>query len=644
MSRETYRPDIDGLRAVAVLAVVIYHAFPTALPGGFTGVDIFFVISGYLISGILFKSLSEEKFSFSEFYARRIRRLFPALITVLALCLGYGWLILLPSEYQQLGKHTAAGALFIQNFIFWKEVGYFDSAASLKPLLHLWSLAIEEQYYIIFPPLLIVLWKWKNKLSISGVLGLLLICSFIANLVMSYQNKASDFFLLTYRAWEFLGGSLLAWRHYNIGESRRISCNWMSSVGAIFIVLGLAAIDQDAPYPGWRALLPVMGTLLLIAAGKQATINRFFLSHPVAIWIGLISYPLYLFHWPIFSFLHIVKGENPGGFYLAVGILLSFVCSILTYYLIEKKIRHYSSRWTVPALITAFLLTGLIGLLISKEVIVPKHNTVSLAKVSQAIKDNGVQDGFETIPDTKFGKIRRIGGDGLQTVFLGDSHMQQYAPRMDVILENANNESRGAIFIAAPATLPIQGLVTPEWNNGQDLMVSFWKEVKENPKIDRVVIGARWGTNAFSSNSKCHYNGLSLSDPSSLEVVMWELEKNVRILQEMGKTVYLLLNIPTGFELDPKNLYVRGFISPISSGVRRLKVADFLQIDKPFRDKLLAISQSTGAIIIDPIPSLSENNFCTAVNADGPIRCDDSHLRPSYVREHVKYLDATVNP
>jgi peptidoglycan/LPS O-acetylase OafA/YrhL len=643
MSKETYRPDIDGLRAVAVLAVVIYHAFPKALPGGFVGVDIFFVISGYLISGILFKSLSNGTFSFAEFYSRRIRRLFPALVTVLVLCLGYGWLVLLPSEYQQVGKHTAAGALFIQNIIFWKEVGYFDSAASLKPLLHLWSLAVEEQYYIIFPPLLIVLWRCKKKCSIGSILVILLFVSFIANLAMSYQNKASDFFLLTYRAWEFLGGSFLAWQHYSIGETRRCSCNRRSILGALFIVVGLAAIGQGAPYPGWRALLPVTGTLLLIAAGKQAMINKFFLSHPVAIWIGLISYPLYLFHWPIFSFLHIVKGENPGGFYLAVGILLSFVFSILTYYFIEKKIRHNSSRWTVPALTTAFLFTGLIGLLTWKEIIVPKHNNLDFIKVSKAIKDNVVQDSFEIIPDTKYGKIRRIGGNGQQTVFLGDSHMQQYAPRMDVILGNGNNESRGAIFIAAPATLPIQGLVTPDWNNGQDLMVSFWKEVKENPKIDRVVIAARWW-GAFSSNSKAHYYGLSLSDPSSLEVIMKELEKNVRILQEMGKKVYLLVDIPTGSELDPKNLYVRGFISPISSGVRRLKVADFLQIDKPFGDKLLAISQSTGATIIDPIPFLSENNFCIAVNEDGPIRCDDSHLRPSYVREHVKYLDATVKP
>jgi len=154
-----YRLDIDGLRAVAVLGVVIYHAFPWVIPGGFIGVDIFFVISGYLISGILYKAHHEGGFSFKEFYARRIRRLFPALITMLVVTLGYGWLILLPDEFRQLGKHVAAGTLFIQNFVFWKESGYFDIHANLKPLLNLWSLAVEEQFYIFFPLLMLLLWN-----------------------------------------------------------------------------------------------------------------------------------------------------------------------------------------------------------------------------------------------------------------------------------------------------------------------------------------------------------------------------------------------------------------------------------------------------------------------------------------------------
>ncbi|MCE9587152.1 MAG: acyltransferase, partial [Verrucomicrobia bacterium] len=206
-----YRSDIDGLRAVAVLGVVIYHAFPWVIPGGFIGVDIFFVISGYLISGILYKGHNAGNFSFKEFYARRIRRLFPALITVLVITMAYGWVILLPDEFEQLGKHVAAGTLFIQNIVFWQESGYFDTSASLKPLLHLWSLAVEEQFYIFFPPILLLI--WKRKWPIASIMLVLLVISLGCNLWMSVHAGTADFFLTPYRAWEFLGGSLLAWWH-----------------------------------------------------------------------------------------------------------------------------------------------------------------------------------------------------------------------------------------------------------------------------------------------------------------------------------------------------------------------------------------------------------------------------------------------
>jgi len=168
-------------------------------------VDIFFVISGYLISGILYKGVREGDFSFREFYERRVRRLFPSLITVMLLCIGYGYFVLLSDEYRQLGKHVAAGTLFIQNFVFWQESGYWDVASSLKPLLHLWSLAVEEQFYIIFPPLLLLI--WKRKWPVAPIFWLLLIASLIANLVMSRQSREADFYLTSYRAWEFLGGA-----------------------------------------------------------------------------------------------------------------------------------------------------------------------------------------------------------------------------------------------------------------------------------------------------------------------------------------------------------------------------------------------------------------------------------------------------
>src|SRR3954462_920038 len=203
-----YRPDVDGLRAVAVLAVLAYHAFPSVLPGGFAGVDVFFVISGYLITGIIIEDLARERFTYANFYWRRIRRIFPALILVLVTCLALGWLVLLPDEYAQLGKHVAAGAGFVSNIALWREAGYFDSAAELKPLLHLWSLGVEEQYYLVWPLFLFLFKKQSNRMlwMILGIGAL----SFILNILMVSRYPTAAFYLPVTRFWELLAGSLLA--------------------------------------------------------------------------------------------------------------------------------------------------------------------------------------------------------------------------------------------------------------------------------------------------------------------------------------------------------------------------------------------------------------------------------------------------
>lgn len=319
---------------MAVLAVVIYHAFPAALPGGFSGVDIFFVISGYLISGILYSGLYKDKFSFAEFYSRRIRRLFPALVTMFLLTLGAGYYYLLSDEFEQLGKHMASSCIFIQNIVFLNEAGYFDTSADLKPLLHLWSLAVEEQFYIFFPPFLILF--WKKKWPLFWILAGLFVLSFVANLFMAQKNPAADFFLTHYRCWELIAGAMLAMRSFLQNRTSRY-CHLYSALGIIFVLTGLVFLNKGDLYPGWRAVLPVTGTLLLIAAGPSAFINKWVLSNPISIWVGLISYPLYLFHWPILSFLHILKGAHPDPRSVFIALALSFVLAFLTYVLIEKK-------------------------------------------------------------------------------------------------------------------------------------------------------------------------------------------------------------------------------------------------------------------------------------------------------------------
>ena len=232
LSHSKYRPDIDGLRAIAVLSVVAFHAFPSWIRGGFIGVDVFFVISGYLISTIIFENLDKGTFSFSEFYSRRIRRIFPALLLVLIACFAFGWFALLADEYKQLGKHIAAGAGFISNFILWNESGYFDNSADAKPLLHLWSLGIEEQFYIVWPLLLWFVWKRKfNLLTITIVLA---VASFILNLKGVKQDMVATFYSPQPRFWELLCGSLLAWftlyKKYTFSVIKSKIDVWLSSI------------------------------------------------------------------------------------------------------------------------------------------------------------------------------------------------------------------------------------------------------------------------------------------------------------------------------------------------------------------------------------------------------------------------------
>jgi peptidoglycan/LPS O-acetylase OafA/YrhL len=337
-----YRPDIDGLRAIAVLSVVAYHAFPHAARGGFTGVDVFFVISGYLISGLIFEDLRRGRFSFLRFYARRFRRIFPALIVMLAACLVYGAVALAPDEFRELGKQAAAGAGFSSNLLQWSQAGYFDQQATSKPLLHLWSLGVEEQFYFAWPIILVMLYGRARRFAY--VCGSLLLLSFALNLWLTQVSPSAAFYLPLPRFWELLCGSLLAHaarsrRAESDGGDARDPGNGVSGAADRRAVAGLALIlggffwiDAERAFPGWWALLPAVGTTLLISA-PQAWLNRKLLSWAPLVFVGLISYPLYLWHWVLLTFARIANfGEDPERAVRFAAIALSSVLAWLTYW------------------------------------------------------------------------------------------------------------------------------------------------------------------------------------------------------------------------------------------------------------------------------------------------------------------------
>jgi peptidoglycan/LPS O-acetylase OafA/YrhL len=330
-----YRPDIDGLRAIAVMLVVNFHAFPGAMPGGFIGVDIFFVISGFLITGIIARELDEQRFSPVAFYGRRIRRIFPALIVVLGATLVLGWVWMLPVAYAQLSADVFAGAAFFANIALLLQSGYFDVESVKKPLLHLWSLGIEEQFYLFWPLILMLVARLRfSILAAATVIG---VASFALNVALIGSNPVATFYLPFTRAWELLAGSALACGFSQISQTSRAS-NWRAAAGFLLISAAVGVLDTHRAFPGWWAVLPVAGSALLLSAPAAWGCRHVMSSRPM-VFIGLISYPLYLWHWPLLVFFAIIKFAPLTLLERGLIVGLSFALAWLTYRFVESPFR-----------------------------------------------------------------------------------------------------------------------------------------------------------------------------------------------------------------------------------------------------------------------------------------------------------------
>jgi peptidoglycan/LPS O-acetylase OafA/YrhL len=354
MSR-VYRPDIDGLRAISILLVVGYHYF--GLPGGYVGVDVFFVISGYLITGILLDELGGRGLRLLEFYARRIRRILPPLFVVLVTCLLVGWLFLLPYDLQVLAKETMAGALYAINFLLWQESGYFDSSAVTKPLLHLWSLAVEEQFYLIWPALLLLGNTCRRRTDV--VILAVLVISFLISVAAAQHDQPAAFYSPLSRLWELAAGGLLA--HLELKRRRRDGQALSQTRRPLWIMtgatyVGLAAIIGVGclyrgfqHFPGYLALAPVLGAGLTLAAGAEATPNRKILASGPMVYIGRLSYCLYLWHWPVLVLADLIFHHKQDLLSNSGCLLVTCVLSLMTFYLCEQPILripvHSENTW-----------------------------------------------------------------------------------------------------------------------------------------------------------------------------------------------------------------------------------------------------------------------------------------------------------
>jgi peptidoglycan/LPS O-acetylase OafA/YrhL len=586
-----YRRDIDGLRAVSIIAVVAYHAFPKLVPGGFVGVDAFFVISGFLISTIIFEGIDGSGFSFAEFYARRVRRIFPALILVLIACLAAGWYFLIAEEYGELGKHVAGGAGFVANIVLWRESGYFDTAAQTKPLLHLWSLGVEEQFYLVWPLLLVA--AARLRLPRAILLASILVASFVLEIAAVGHDRVAAFYLPQMRFWELMLGAALAhvlerrghlalaghdpagqsllpqWHGYLVGRT--------GLIGPALIIGAAIGLSDDSAFPGWWALLPTLGAVLIVAAGPNAWFNRAVLGHPIMVFIGLISYPLYLWHWPLLTFARIVVSNEPSAGLRVGAVAASVVLAWLTFVLFERPVRR-SRRWSVAlALVAAMGVSGGVGY----DLWVPggwaarywanwtMHRDF---KSFESYRANYAKCSGSVVPKVQpyFCTVSREGP--VDRVLIGDSHADHLFPGLAKV-----DSAHTWLLVGTTGCPPLWGVdMLRDGEQGQCLAVneSAIEMIEANPQIKMVLLsffGSLYlrepgtivpGTNRPDKRSWTFVpadpgkTGLNNSDAFLLG-----LDNTVTRLEAAGKAVTLFVDIPE-LSFEPSECFGRGFARP----------------------------------------------------------------------------------
>lgn len=649
-----YRPDIDGLRAVAVIAVVLYHGWPNYLPGGFIGVDSFFVISGYLITSIILSALEERRFSILEFYARRVRRIFPALLLVLVATIGFGWIVLLPDEFKQVARHVTAGGLFVSNLLLWNEAGYFDNAGLTKPLLHLWSLGIEEQFYLLWP---LMLWlMFRSKKGVLILLCAVFACSFLANLALTSSDATAAFYSPATRFWELMTGGIGAYlyRRFRAWPAHWAQCGAIG--GALLLAAGFAFIGTQDPFPGWRALLPVGGTILLIMAGPHTFINRKLLSARLAVGTGLISYPLYLWHWPLLSYGFIVDGGKPTVLVRAGLIAAAVLLAILTYRFLELPIRKTVVRGrVVRTLATGMAATVLAGVLINAGLIRERLDAPGAEIYLNALNDSDFP-GAQLTP-LRFGNSLFQKADGHTpgvTVFLGDSVMEHYGPFIEHAVYGQPGRFRSAVFATQGSCLPIPHVIPlPKYKYIRCLaMVEDGYAFARRPEVEAVVVGAAWagyfqdrhgGSLAFDDGVR----HLEFPDQLAKEEAYRTLARTLMDLKALGKQIFLLQQPPMGPSFDPRNMITGSRFDSIKllPRIEPLKLDQFIAEHAESRNRIAEIARSIGAELIDPCTTLCKNNICPVLGADGtPAYMDTMHMRPSYSRLAAQYLAPTITP
>jgi peptidoglycan/LPS O-acetylase OafA/YrhL len=556
-----YRPDIDGLRAVAVLPVVFFHADIKGFTGGFVGVDIFFVISGYLITTVIYTEMVADRFSILSFYERRIRRLLPALLVVIFASAIAASFLLLPDELIAFGKSVISTILFVSNALFWTESGYFDSAAGMKPLLHTWSLAVEEQFYIVYPLALLLCFKFSPRIIPVAVAGAAL-GSFLLALFLQPRWPDANFYLPFPRGWELLIGALLAMDVFPEAREERLRTG-LGALGLTLIAWSVFAYDDDTSFPGASAMLPTAGAALIIYAGRAgpSLITRA-LGRQEIVFIGLISYSLYLWHWPVLVFARLFALRALTPFESGMAIVVSFLLAMLSWRYVERPFRLRTTLPYRPTLfgtaagaMASFVLLG--AILIAYDGL-PQRVPENARKILSAAADKEIAEEryqcavFPLLPSREFGPCPIGATEAVSptVVVWGDSSANALQPMFDAILED---KGLSGFLASTPGCPPLLGIdrigYSIECEKTAEKLFGFL----QSRNVRKVIVVGAWG-NVFYKDKTVFHGKVGNDNATRLANVRAAMRLTFERFEKAGMEIAFMLPVPGGKKTVPQTL------------------------------------------------------------------------------------------
>jgi peptidoglycan/LPS O-acetylase OafA/YrhL len=541
-----YRADIDGLRALAVLFVVLFH-FKLGFPGGFVGVDVFFAISGYLIGGHIYQSKLEQRFSWGSFYVRRIKRILPALIAVVVLVWLIMFFIATPADFRKMGRDAAATMLSASNVTLWNSIDYFSPSAEHNPLLMTWSLGVEEQFYFLAPLLILALTRCRKNVRIALMATITLIC-FVIAAIGTVKAPHSAWFLTPFRAWELFGGALLGMihSHHSAGLAVKAS-NFKSAIGIVLITLCALYYDNLTPFPGVSALPVILGTLLLLDA-QSSFINRRLLSWRPLRFIGLISYSLYLWHWPVISLYYYLCEASPGMGVSLLLVALSMALATISYFIIEKPFR-FAQLTKAQVFLRYGVVMGLLTVVFAitwQQKGFPSRWPVAFRQIQEEIQETGDRC-MTSYGDTLLTNNAECnGGNGKEKVALiGDSHAGALAAAFRTLTQK--HHLTPVIFAKSSCAILMKVYRhSAGWPRHDEQCRTFKQDVENylarDKRVTTVIIAGFWQSGFIEGKAQW----LSEKQPSlnSAQALRQGLSETISRLQRMGKRVIVMGDVP----------------------------------------------------------------------------------------------------